>query len=550
MNCNINVTGSLYMFFRCRKVIHGIKMVRNYTRSEGARSYKKSYTEADLLKAVRLVKTGKLSLRKACTEYKIPLGTLSNKCKDKFTQSVGHPTVFTSEEEEEFVKHAQLVGEWGFPFDYTDLRLLAKTYLSKSGRTVPQFRNNLPSIDWARAFAKRHRESLVWRRCQNIKRARAQVSQSQFKEYFSNLEKVLTNPDGSKVPSSNIFNYDETNLSDDPGTKKCLFKRGVKYPDRVRDSSKSATSIMFCGSADGTMLPSYVVYKSEHLWSTWTEGGPPGTRYNRSRSGWFDLQCFSDWFETVFVRSVAGLPGRKVIIGDNLSSHFSEKVLSLAKENDISFTCLPPNSTHLAQPLDVAFYGPLKRSWRVVLDEWKTSQKKRSALVTKDALPGLLKKLYSTIYPSGDEKSSNLVAGFKKSGICPFNPEAVIQRIPGGSTNVPVQDPASVPVAGTSGTVSEAVIDLLKTMRGVNESNDEQETRKKKRRLTALPGCSISFEDVAAAARTESVTGKGKSKASKPRRQTTRKRHIEENADEDIECEESGHESSTEGKMF
>ena len=91
-----------------------------------------------------------------------------------------------------------------------------------------------------------------------------------------------------------------------------------------------------------------------------------------------------------------------------------EKVLDLAKQNDISFTCLPPNATHLAQPLDVAFYGPLKHSWRTVLDEWKTSQKKRSALVSKDAFPGLLRKLYEKIYPSGNERSTNLIAGFKK----------------------------------------------------------------------------------------------------------------------------------------
>ena len=102
-------------------------------------------------------------------------------------------------------------------------------------------------------------ESLVHRRCQNIKRARAKVSQFQFSEYFSNLEKVLTNPDGSKVPPSNIFNYDETHLSDDPGSKICTSKGGEKYPDRVHHSSKSATSIMFCGSADGTMLPSCVM---------------------------------------------------------------------------------------------------------------------------------------------------------------------------------------------------------------------------------------------------------------------------------------------------
>jgi len=103
------------------------------------------------------------------------------------------------------------------------------------------------------------------------------------------------------------------------------------------------------------------------------------------------------------VRSLSGLTGRTVIIGDNLSSHFSEKVLTLAKGNDISFTCLPANATHLAQLLDVAFYGPLKHSWLTVLDEWKTSQKKRSCLVTKDAFPGLLCKLYQTFVDSNDD---------------------------------------------------------------------------------------------------------------------------------------------------
>jgi len=267
-----------------------------------------------------------------------------------------------------------------------------------------------------------------------------------------------------------------------------FFKREVKYPDRVRDSSKSATSIMFCGSANGTMLPSYVVYKSEHLWSTWTEGGPAHTRYNRSHSGWFDLHCFSDWFETVFVKNVSRLSGRKVIIGDNLSSHFREKVLSLAKENGISFVCMPPNATHLAQPLDVAFYGPLKRSWRVMLDEWKTSQKKRSTLVTKDAFPGLLQKLYSTIYPLGDEKSTNLIAGFKKCGISPFKPEAVTDRIPGGSDDT--KESASTSGSCASGAVSDAVLDMLKTMRGVNDSN-EQEPRKEKRKITTVPSCNL-----------------------------------------------------------
>ena len=63
--------------------------------------------------------------------------------------------------------------------------------------------------------------------------------------------------------------------------------------------------------------------------------------------------------------------GKKVVISDNLSSHFAPDIIRLCDENDISFACLVPNGTHLTQPLDVAFFGPLKRKWRKILKLWK-----------------------------------------------------------------------------------------------------------------------------------------------------------------------------------
>lgn len=240
-----------------------------------------------------------------------------------------------------------------------------RTYLEKQGRFVKQFANNMPSSDFVRRFLQRHKEELSLRKCQNIKQTRACVNANEVKEFFANLKETLEN-EGHPIPAENIFNYDETNLTDDPGTKKCIFKRGVKYPERIKDSTKSAISVMFCGSASGDMLPAYVVYKAENIWNTWTEGGPKGTRYNRSRSGWFDACCFNDWFEMLFIPHVKTLSGKKVVISDNLSSHFTSTVLRLAAQHEILFVCLPPNATHLLQPLDVAFYGPLKRHWRKV----------------------------------------------------------------------------------------------------------------------------------------------------------------------------------------
>ena len=126
---------------------------------------------------------------------------------------------------------------------------------------------------------------------------------------------ILSNVD--RVSSDCIYNFDKTNLSDDPGSAKCFFKRGVKYPKRLLSHSKSNISLMFCGSASGVLLPLYVVYKAENLWTTWTEGGPDKTRYNRTTHGWFDSATFFDWFTSVFLYSTRHQKGVKVIIFDS-----------------------------------------------------------------------------------------------------------------------------------------------------------------------------------------------------------------------------------------
>lgn len=265
--------------------------------------------------------------------------------------------------------------------------------------------------------------------CTNIKRARAEVSRMDLTPYFDHLKKEL---DG--VLPQCIINYDETNISDDPGRKKILTRRGSKRAERVIDYSKSSTSVMFSGTANGELLPPYIVYKAENLYTTWTEGGPTGCRYNRSRSGWFDNVIFKDWFDTVVLPYFDKIdenqeePTTKVMIGDNLSSHLSLDIIEKCKTHNIRFMMLPHNATHLCQPFDVAFFKGLKVSWRRVLTEWKL---KNRGNLPKDKFPELLKKVFKELSP---RSMINLTAGFRAGGIYPFNPNEVTKRLPQDSS--------------------------------------------------------------------------------------------------------------------
>ena len=174
--------------------------------------------------------------------------------------------MLNEEEEASLVEHLLTLAKWGFLFDTSDLKHMVKGYLGRLGRQVPIFKENMPAQDWASSLLKRHENAIGKRMCQNIKPTRVNISAEDINSFFDHLANTLTDSDGSPIPPTNISNYDKSNLTDDPGLKKCIFRRGVKYPERVMASTKSATSIMFCGHRPppavlrGVQIRAYMVY--------------------------------------------------------------------------------------------------------------------------------------------------------------------------------------------------------------------------------------------------------------------------------------------------
>ncbi|XP_028037361.1 uncharacterized protein LOC114248348 [Bombyx mandarina] len=433
----------------------------------GSRSYK-NYSAQMLDTAVDLVNRKIISSLEASKQFLIPRRTIDNKVKKKHPKKPGAQQRLTAAEELDIIKVLTAAADFGSPVSRLELRLIVRTYLNKNNKGH-LFKHNLPGKWWVKNFLNRHKEMLTERAVQNIKRVRASTNTDDFENYFENLRKSL-----DKIPAKNILNYDETNLSDNPGSTKCIFKRKVKYPERIMNTSKGNISIMFAATADGTLLPTYTVYKAEHLWTTWCENGPGKARYNRSKSGWFDSTVFQDWFNSVIIPWADKLDGPKLIIGDNLSSHLNIDIVSKCEERNIRFTFLPPNSTHISQPLDVAFFGPLKRKWRDILTQYKIHNPAEPQ-INKAHFPMLLKSLLEAIEINS---KANICAGFKATGIVPFNPQTILRKIPDYEEQ-------------NNYTIDTALLDYLKANR---TANPLQKLRNKKLNIT--PGKSISSQEV------------------------------------------------------
>lgn len=440
----------------------------------------KQYSSDILMRAIGELRNG-LSYRKCSEKYGIPTTVLHRHSKNIQVKKKGGQTSLSEDEEAVLVDRLKTCSDWGYPLDSLTLRLLVKDFLERQGRRVPKFKDNTPGRDWVYSFLRRHKESLSSRMCQNIKRSRAAVSPDIINAYFDELELQLKD-----VSASHIINYDETNLCDDPGKKKLIFRRGCKYPERILNSSKASTSVMFAATGEGKILPPYVVYKAQHLYESWRERGPKNSRYNRTKSGWFDTFCFSDWVESVAIPFFKDLEGTKYLIGDNLASHLSLDLIKLCNEKNIKFIFLPSNSTHLTQPLDVAFFRPMKMTWRKILEEWKKGPGRGEASVPKDRFPGLLKQLCDSL------KEDNVVSGFRKCGIVPLDRNKVLNMLP-KTDSIAGDNSRNESVAPVR---VQAIDDTFKELLATLRQFDGVKQKKKRTKMSVIPGKSVEVKDL------------------------------------------------------
>lgn len=438
-------------------------MPRKYVKLIGARG-NCNYDKRFLVNAIREVNSGRISIRAASEKYAIPYTTLRRWVKIKDLKKYGGQAGLAIDDENMLVAGLLECAKWGFPLQKKDILDVVENYLNRRGIRSSVFKNNRPGDDWFENFMKRQPQ-LTYRFSENIKRSRAAVTRETIAKYFENLELTLRD-----VPPSNVVNYDETNFCDDPQAKKVIVRRGTKHPERVMDSSKSSTSVMFCAAADGTVLPPYIVYKAKHIYAGWTEGGVAGSAYNRNDSGWFDTDIFEDWFHKILLPYFRRLEGPKVMVGDNLASHITSSVIENCVANDIKFVLLPPNTTHLCQPLDVAYFRPLKIAWRTTLEKWK---KGHIGVISKVEFPKLLKQTLENIQKNSKK---NVEAGFEACGIVPFNPQAVLKKVPSSEKN-----------AGQQESWTDTFTDLLKELR--SPTGDKKKPRGKK--LQISPGKAI-----------------------------------------------------------
>ncbi|SCU80637.1 LAMI_0B03224g1_1 [Lachancea mirantina] len=269
----------------------------------------------------------------------------------------------------------------------------------------------------------------------------------------------------SSTPPELIFNADEIGFSHtiDNSQKHSRFvsvgvpqgtRRNVVYKVKeTEDDTKALTTVTACVSAAGVVIAPMVTVATStikdrlacsHFNMRFENLAKPKLHQDAhknvhvvfTKNGYNNSSAFIEyvkWFDQNtqhLVQSSNGLRHQKrVLIIDNHYSHYCKPVLDFVASKNIVLLLLPPNTTHLLQPLDVGVFSVLKKRVRNLATEWcpspETTEDGKLRYGHFDILCNFINALYHVLKNglSGNE----ICLAFKNSGICPptealFNP--------------------------------------------------------------------------------------------------------------------------------
>ena len=279
----------------------------------------------------------------------------------------GVSTVLSAEEEDHLAHALVYLSECGQPQGHRALKQMVASFMLSLGRPNP-FKDNIPGKAWILGFEARNKAVLTKRKPEILTVARSKALTSEVVNKFFEMWEDVVMINMLQDEPGRVFNCDEIGLNTNPVHGQVYVSRGSKDAYmKTPNCGKTMFSVLFCSSATGQYLPPFTVYKTKNLYDTWTKGGPKDAGYGCSESGWMQDFNFESWFISLFVPFVSEYRKPVLLTFDGHNSPLTYNTVNKAMENRIILLCLPSNTSHALQPLDVGVFKSVKAYWRIIL---------------------------------------------------------------------------------------------------------------------------------------------------------------------------------------
>lgn len=392
--------------------------MRNYIRKTGRADVPLEQLKA----AAKVVLENKKSLRGAASEFGVARTTLKRfieKMELDNCPRMGYVParqIFNAQQENELQKYLLKASSIFYGLTPKDVRTLAYNCAMKFNIKSPDnwHENKMAGKDWLTGFLRRNQQLSI-RKPEATSLGRAtSFNKTNVDSFFAKLGEVM---DKNKFMASNVWNVDETGVSTVSKPCKIVAAKGKKNIGSMTSGERGTNvTLTVAVSASGNFIPPMFIFPRKKYQDHFVNGGPPDCIGTANSSGW----ATNDEFFTFMKHFIKHVKPTKecpvLLLLDNHSSHLCVETLDLAKANGVVMLSFPPHCSHKLQPLDVSVFGPLKKYVSGAQDAWLRSHPGRT--VTIYDIPRIVaESLPLAATPL------NIVNGFKKAGIFPFNKE-------------------------------------------------------------------------------------------------------------------------------
>jgi hypothetical protein len=241
-------------------------------------------------------------------------------------------------------------------------------------------------------------------------------------EWFNLVQKTILQ---FGIDPEDIYNFDETAFTiGSTATAKVIARSGY-YGRRslLQPGNREWVTTMECINASGWALPPCVIFKGKVYIESWFDDLPGDWRFEISPNGMTSNEIGLRWLENLFIPSTSSrVKGRyRLLLLDGHASHSNTKFDDICEKHDIIPIRIPPQSSHLLQPLHIGCFAVLKRSYGRFVEK-----KMRLGFTHIDKLDFL------EAYPCARIeafKSETIKNSFAAAGLVPFSPDRFISEL-------------------------------------------------------------------------------------------------------------------------